>query len=116
MKSQTVVLVAVLLAITVPISYGHHHESHDQQEDHDPAAAAPAVPEEKLASRIQTSMESAEIVPDVVGRAPSQLITVSSRNLETIHSTVNYRPSRQFPCDVIRKELHSEWKIYSISL
>lgn len=67
MKSLTLTLVLATAALVVLASsvYGHHQPDH-----HDP------VVEDDLVSRIRTAMESAEIVPDVVGKAPSQLIKV----------------------------------------
>ena len=62
-------LAATLISATAVC--GHH------QEGHDPAVAATIPADQDLASRIQSAMESAEIVPDVVGKAPSQLIKVS---------------------------------------
>lgn len=64
MKSLTLVLAALVVLTSV---YGHHEPGHDP------------VPKttDDLVSRIRTAMESAEIVPDVVGKAPSQLIKVS---------------------------------------
>lgn len=67
MKSLTLTLVLATAALVVLASsvYGHHQPDH-----HDPVVA------DDLVSRIRTAMESAEIVPDVVGKAPSQLIKV----------------------------------------
>lgn len=73
MKPSTFVVVA-LVAIISSV-YGHHEQGH-----HDPAPAPLPTnddAESSLASRVSTAMESAEIVPDVVGRAPRQLIQVS---------------------------------------
>lgn len=76
MKSNApLVWVTTVLAVTLtaghllkPI-YAHHQPDHND----DLAAAA----EEDPTSRIRAAMESAEIVPDVVGKAPTQLIKVS---------------------------------------
>lgn len=68
MKSLPLVLVT-LLAIT-NLSVTAHRPDHDQQQ-------VVAVKEDDPNSRVRLAMESAEIVPDVVGKAPSQLIKVS---------------------------------------
>lgn len=80
MKSFSLVWVT-LLAIVI-VAHGHHHPDHhgDQVEE----SSAAIVPKNSD-SRIQAAMESAEIVPDVVGKAPSQLIKVSGRGVPTTY-------------------------------
>lgn len=73
MKYLSLVWVTLLLAITVSTS-GHHEPGHD----------GPVT--EETGSRTRTAMESAEIVPDVVGKAPSQLIKVSLLSTYAVNS------------------------------
>lgn len=75
MKSFPLVWVT-LLAITT-WSVTAHRPDHDQQQQQQVVAAEEDDPN----SRIRLAMESAEIVPDVVGKAPSQLIKVSCGKL-----------------------------------
>lgn len=81
MKSLTLTLVLATAALVVLSNsvYGHHQPDH-----HDP------VVEDDLVSRIRTAMESAEIVPDVVGKAPSQLIKVKYSSSPYLSLSVNY--------------------------
>lgn len=62
---KSLFLVLVTLSAIVTHSYGHHEPGHHDE-----------IPVDK-GSRVQAAMEYAEIVPDVVGKAPSQLIKVS---------------------------------------
>lgn len=77
MKSTPLVLVT-LLAITATTIYADHRPDHDQ------------VGAENSTSRIRAAMESAEIVPDVVGKAPSQLIKVSWSDKTSVTIAVTF--------------------------
>lgn len=61
---KSLFLVLVTLSAIVTYCYGHHEPGHDE------------IPVDK-GSRVRAAMETAEIVPDVVGKAPTQLIKVS---------------------------------------
>lgn len=78
MKSTPLVLVTLLAITATTTIYADHRPDHDQ------------VGAENSASRIRAAMESAEIVPDVVGKAPSQLIKVSWSDKTSVTIAVTF--------------------------